>query len=94
GENLPKPPPAPGAEPPPELDSITVVVGDYSFNPYGRFLVVLENGQIWQQLEGDSGRARFAKGAKNTVTISRGVLGSYNLTVNDANGIFKVRRLK
>ncbi len=52
---------------------------DYSFNPYDKFLVVLDNGQIWQQLESDSGiKAPFHKGEKNTVTISRGFIGSYN----------------
>jgi hypothetical protein len=95
GENLPKPPPAPGAaEPPPEVDSITAGVSDYSFNPYGRFLLVLDNGQIWQQLEGDTDRAHFSRAGKNTVTISRGLFGSYNLSVNDKTGIYKVRRLK
>ncbi|HJW40778.1 MAG TPA: hypothetical protein VJ476_06055 [Rhizomicrobium sp.] len=99
GENLASPPPAPGqvaaAEPPPSLDSITATVADYSFNPYDKFLVVLDNGQIWQQLESDSGiKAPFHKGEKNTVTISRGFIGSYNLVVNDDSLAYKVRRLK
>lgn len=98
GENLAPPPPPPGQvaanEPPPEIDSITATVRDYSFNPYDKFIVVLDNGQIWQQLESDSGLARFMKGEKNSVTISRGMLGSYNLVVNDASILFKVRRLK
>jgi hypothetical protein len=99
GENLAPPPPAPGqvaaAEPPPALDSITAAVADYSFNPYDKFLVVLDNGQIWQQLESDSGiKAPFHKGEKNTVTISRGFIGSYNLVVNDDSIAYKVRRLK
>jgi len=99
GENLAAPPPAPGqvaaAEPPPSLDSITATVTDYSFNPYDKFLVVLDNGQIWQQLASDSGiKAPFHKGEKNTVTISRGFVGSYNLVVNDDSMAYKVRRLK
>ncbi|HXC55040.1 MAG TPA: hypothetical protein VNU97_07080 [Rhizomicrobium sp.] len=100
GENLAAPPPPPGTPaapqnaPPPELDSITVGVTDYSFNPYQKFLVILDNGQIWQQLESDSGIAHFDKHGKNTVTISRGFIGSYNLEVNDGSAIFKVKRLK
>jgi len=98
GENLAPPPPPPGQvaanQPPPEIDSITATVRDYSFNPYDKFIVVLDNGQIWQQIESDSGVARFMKGGKNSVTISRGLLGSYNLVVNDASVLFKVRRLK
>jgi len=98
GENLAPPPPPPGQvavnQPPAEIDSITATVRDYSFNPYDKFIVVLDNGQIWQQIESDTGKARFMKGAKNTVTISRGMLGSYNLVVNDASVLFKVHRLK
>ena len=100
GENLAPPPPPPGTPrtaentPPPSLDSITAGVTDYSFNPYDKFLVVLDNGQIWQQLESDSGKAAFHRSAKNTVTISRGFMESYNLQVNDGSAIFKVRRLK
>ena len=100
GENLAPPPPPPGTpaaaipQEPQALDSITAVVADYSFNPYDKFLVILDNGQIWQQLEADSGKARFMKGEKNSVTISRGALGSYNLVVNDSSLLFKVKRLK
>ncbi len=98
GENLGPPPAPPGEvaanQPPPELDSITATVQDYSFNPYGKFIVVLDNGQIWQQLESDSDIAHFMKSQKNTVTISRGFIGSYNLVVNDSSVLFKVRRLK
>ncbi len=93
GENLAPPPPPPGqvaADQP--LDSIAATVSDYSFNPYGKFIVVLDNGQIWQQLDSDI--AHFIKGVKNSVTISRGMLGSYNLVVNDGSAMFKVRRLK
>jgi hypothetical protein len=101
GENLQAPPPPPGTPqtaantPPPALDSITATVTDYSFNPYDKFVVFLDNGQIWKQLESDSGgKARFLKGEKNTVTISRGFIGSYNLTVNDSDAVFKVTRVK
>jgi hypothetical protein len=94
----PPPPPVPGepAPPPPPqpIDSITAGVSDYAFNPFGKFTVFLDNGQIWQQIQGDTDKARFKKSGPNTVTISRGLLGSYNLQVNDFEAIFKVRRLK
>jgi hypothetical protein len=99
-EYLPPPPPpapVPGqpVRPAPEvIDSIAAGVSDYAFNPFGRFTVFLDNGQIWQQLQGDTDQARFKKSSPNTVTISRGMLGSYNLKVNDSVGIFKVKRLK
>jgi hypothetical protein len=97
-EALQAPPPPPGtppaALPPAPLDSITATVTDYSFNPYDKFVVFLDNGQIWKQLEGDTGtKARFVKGGKNVVVISRGFIGSYNMTVNDGPA-YKVTRVK
>jgi hypothetical protein len=105
GEHLAPPPPpppppgqvaqAPAPAAPEAVDSITAGVTDYSFNPYDKFLVILDNGQIWQQLESDEGiKARFSKGGKNTVAISRGLIGSYNMQINDGSAIYKVKRLK
>jgi hypothetical protein len=94
-ENLPPPPAAPGAPPPLEpLDHITATVSDFAYNPYGRFVVFLDNGQIWQQLQADTDRARFSKSKKDQVTISRGLLGSYNLVIGDHSGLYKVKRIK
>jgi len=77
------------------VDSISAGVTDYAFTPFGKFIVFLDNGQVWRQEEGDSDRAYFHKAAKdNTVTIKRGLLGSYNLTINDSNRLFKVTRVK
>ena len=94
-ENLPPPPAAPGAPPPVEpLDRIMATVTDFAYSPYGRFVVFLDNGQVWQQLEGDTDRAHFSKSKKDLVTISRGLLGSYNLVIGDHSGLFKVKRIK
>jgi hypothetical protein len=97
-ENLAPPPPPPGqpAAAPAEplaLDNITAGVSDYSFNPFGKFVVFLDNGQIWRQLDGDGGKAHFKPG-KNAITISRGILDTYDLTVNDGVATFKVKRVK
>ncbi len=101
GENLaapPPPPPKPGeAPPPPEpeaIASIAAKVTDFAYNPFGRFVVFLDDGQIWQQIEGDTDQAHFRKSGGDTVTISRGMLGSYNLVVNGSGIAFKVRRIK
>ena len=94
-ESLPPPPVKPGETPPPEpIDRITATVSDVAFNPFGRFTVFLDNGQIWQQLQGDTDQAKFPKGKTNQVTISRGMLGSYNLLVNDTPHYYKVKRIK
>ncbi len=94
-EALPPPPVAPGEAPPPKrIDSITAAVTDFAFNPYGRFTVFLDNGQIWQQLQGDSGVAHFSKTEKNKVTISRAIFGSYDLVIGDHMALYKVKRIK
>ena len=78
-----------------EIDSITAGVTDVAFNPFGQFVVFLDNGQVWKQLQGESERAHFPGNPKsNKVTISRGAIGSYNLAINDSDKIFKVTRIK
>ena len=85
--------PPPGKPKP--IDSITAGVTEYAYNPFGKFIVFLDNGQIWKQLQGDSDRARFKRRATdNTVKISRGFLGSYNLSINGSARIYKVTRVK
>ena len=78
-----------------EVDSITACVSEASYTPFGKFIVFLDNGQIWRQIEGDADHAIFRKPAKdNKVTISRGFIGSYNLSLNDSDKVFKVTRVK
>jgi hypothetical protein len=77
------------------VDSITAGLTDVAYTPFGRFIVFLENGQVWRQIEGDADRATFKKPAKdNRVTISRGFIGSYNLVINDSAKMYKVTRVK
>jgi hypothetical protein len=94
-ENVPPPPP-PANEPPPPgpIESITAKVTNYAMDPFGKFVVFLDNDQVWQQLQGDPELAHFHKGGGDTVTISRGFIGSYNLQINDSNKVFKVKRIK
>jgi hypothetical protein len=82
------PPPAPGE------DRLSATISDFRRDPTGRFTVVLNNGQIWQQIAGDTGIAQYRPGKPQTVTISKGSLGSYDLRFEGRNVSFKVRRLK
>lgn len=85
----------PGEPAKPEpLDRITAKVTGYSFAANGRFTVTLDNGQMWKQLDGDTGTPHFDKNGGDSVTISRGFLGSYNLVVEGHNAMFKVRRIE
>ncbi|HLY06626.1 MAG TPA: hypothetical protein VKR31_12855 [Rhizomicrobium sp.] len=77
-----------------EVDSITAGVTDVAFTPFGKFIVFLDNGQVWRQIEGDADHAVFRKPAKdNKVTIRRGFIGSYNLSLN-GDRTYKVTRVK
>ncbi|HEY1707509.1 MAG TPA: hypothetical protein VGG10_04545 [Rhizomicrobium sp.] len=88
-------PPPPQVAAAKELDSITATLTDYALTPTGRFIVFLDNGQVWQEIEGDTATAHFKKNPKeNIVTISRAFLGSYALTLNDLNQSYKVKRMK
>lgn len=75
-------------------DSLTAAVGNVSLTPTGRLLLVLDNGQVWQQLDGDVVRfAPYGKFEGIQVTISRGSFGSYNLQFAGQNALYKVRRV-
>jgi hypothetical protein len=66
----------------------------YSFGANKNFTVTLENGQTWRQLDGDTGVANWRKAAATYLVIIRsGAMGSHNLTVKDAPGMFKVKRV-
>ena len=66
----------------------------YSFGANKNFTVTLQNGQTWRQLDGDTGVATWRKAAATyLVTIRSGAMGSHNLTVKDAPGMFKVKRV-
>lgn len=51
----------------------------------------LDNGQVWREAEWDS-RVRFKEGRK--VTITEGVLSSYDLKMEGRNKIVKVKRVQ
>lgn len=83
----------PSATLPPREDRMTAEISDFRKDPNGRFTVALSNGQVWQQVAGDTTAAQYYPGKTHSVTISRGSLGSYDLNFNDRNTTFKVRRL-
>jgi len=78
-----------------QIDSITSKLADYALNPYGKFTVFLANGQIWTQLQGDTGKARFDRNARNvTVTVERAIFGTYSMKITGNTMLFKVKRVK
>jgi len=78
-----------------EIDSISAHVHEYAMNPFGKFIVFLDNGQVWRELSSESSRVSFRHDAKaNTVMIERGMLGSYILHLNGDMRGYKVERIK
>jgi hypothetical protein len=78
-----------------EVNSITARVMRFKQSMDRKFVVYLDNGQVWEQLPSDSGVAHFSRPPRaSTVTIARAILGSYSMTVSDNSSLFKVKRIK
>jgi len=89
-EEFGKAPPEPA-----ELSEISSVVIEYAKTLRGKALFVLDNGQVWRQLDSDGTVVLDPpQGKTMKVLIERGFLGSYNLTIEGRNGLIKVTRLK
>ena len=84
------PPPRPG-----ELTHLSAGVVELGRTARGRALFVLDNGQVWRQLDADSSEVQDpVPGKAMKVTIEKGALESYNLTVDGRAGLTKVRRVR
>jgi hypothetical protein len=75
------------------VDAITVAVREFSYDASERLTLVLDNGQVWRQIEGDRINLKSEPETPHKVRISRGAMGSFNLKVNDVNRTVKVRRI-
>lgn len=72
------------------VDAIKAPIREWSLAGDGMLIVVLENGQVWRQTDGDALRL---KDAANVARISRAAFGSFMMTVNDSSKSIKVRRV-
>src|SRR6267378_4391587 len=90
-EDFGKPPP------PPEITQITATVLELGRTLRGRSIFVLDNGQVWRQIDGDDADVQDPQPGKTMkVTIETGValLSSYNLTIEGRSALIRVRRVK
>jgi len=86
----PAPEPAPG-----ELNEIASPVLEFARTPLGKALFVLENGQVWRQIDSDTTVVLDPeRGRALKVKIERGFLNSYNLSIEGRNILVKVNRIK
>lgn len=86
----------PAAEPgPSEVTQVSSTVIEFAKTVRGKAVFILENGQVWRQIDGDTTVVLApAPGTTMKVTIETGFLGSYNLTIQGQGGLIKVNRLK
>lgn len=93
-EDFGKPPPK-VMDGPREVTEISAGVLELAKNAYGRSLFVLDNGQVWKQIDGDqTDVAEPKRDEALKVTIGKALFGSYSLTIEGRTGIIKVRRVK
>lgn len=80
---------------PKEIKQISANVVEFAKSAYGRSIFILDNGQVWKQIDGDQTEVRDpSKNETMKVMIETGMFGSYTLKVSDRTGIVKVRRVK
>ncbi len=88
-EDFGKPPP------PPKITQITATVLELARTARGRALFILDNGQVWRQLDGDDTDVQDPQpGKPMKIAIGRGLIGTYSLTIEGRNGLIRVRRVK
>lgn len=80
---------------PAEITQLTATVTEFAKTPRAKAIFILDNGQVWRQLDSDTDEVfELAPGKPMKVTIEAGSFGGYNLSIEGRNGIIKVRRLK
>ena len=81
----------------PEITQITATVIELARTARGRSIFILDNGQVWRQIDGDDTNVQDPQPGKTMkVAIEMGVwlLGNYNLTIEGRNALIRVRRVK
>ncbi len=78
-----------------EVDSVEGVAVEVGKNNRGKIFVILDNGQVWRQIDGDSRSPYIPRNASGLkVEIKKGALGSYFVKVGNAKESFKANRIK
>lgn len=85
--------PQPGS--PQEITEITAKVVEYAQNAHGKSIFILENGQVWRQVDGDTTELYYRESdGPMTVKIEKAMFGSFSLHVEGKTSQIKVRRVK
>lgn len=78
---------------PREVAQVVATVRELSRTVRGQAIFILDNGQVWRQIDGDDSNVRDSV-AGSKATIQRGFLDSFNLVIDGRNGLIKVRRVE
>lgn len=73
-----------------KLSELTAKVADVYTDRYGMYLLMLDNGQQWKQVDGKLLIPREG----DDVTVKRAALGSYTLKIERQGRTVKVRRIR
>jgi len=78
-----------------EVNSVEGIAVEVGKNNRGKWFVVLENGQVWRQIDGDRSTPYIPRNADGLpVVIRKGLMGSYFIKVGNAKAAFKAERIK
>ena len=72
-------------------DEFSATVNDIAHRPYGEMIILLDNGQVWEQKHRDT---RFRLKIGDSVTISRGLISGYRWRGASRNHSIQVERFK
>ena len=78
-----------GEAPPPKLDKLTAHITGVSYKPYGKAIVTLENGQVWEEAEAGT---HLPLQSGDVATIERGLLGAFYMSTAHVLGV-RVKRV-
>jgi hypothetical protein len=67
-------------------------LSSYQFDSQGFFVITLANGQVWEQRDGPLVHWQ-GPASRYLVSISKGAMGSFNLTIAHESAQYKVRRV-
>ena len=79
-----------------KVKALTASVIDVAKNKRGKYIVILENGQVWRQITADSSKLRIASSgaAGMSATIKKKSLGAHILLLNKDKRSIRVERIK
>lgn len=78
-----------------EVKSVDGTAVEIGKNNSGKIFVILDNGQVWRQIAGDSSSPYYPKNVDGLpVTIRKGALGSYFVKIGKSKDAFKAERIK